>query len=169
MLVYGDRPGWTFRDMDYASDVFVAREYGADILDAPADGLGPYFARGGKLLLSHGWNDGLIPATNALLFYQQLYPTLTPAQANRQVRLYMVPGMDHCAGGEGASAYDTLAVIDEWAETGQAPYRITATRPTAPPLNLPEIARPLCPYPLYARYDGEGDPARESSFSCAAP
>ena len=169
MLVYGDRPGWNFRDMDYVRDVYVAREYGADILNAPATGLGPYFARGGKLLLSHGWNDGLIPATNALLFYQQLYPTLTPAQANSQVRLYMVPGMDHCAGGEGTHAFDTLAVIDEWAETGKAPYRITATRPSAPPLNLPEISRPLCPYPLYARYDGEGDPAEASSFSCAAP
>jgi len=60
-------------------------------------------------------------------------------------------------------------VIDEWAETGKAPYRITATRPSAPPLNLPEITRPLCPYPLYARYDGEGDPAEASSFRCAAP
>ncbi len=96
----------------------------------PPTGLDAYFARGGKLLLSHGWNDGLIPAKNSLLFYTMLYHDLPQQQAQDQLRFYIVPGMEHCSGGEGVSQFDTLGTIDRWATTGVAPYRIEATRPT---------------------------------------
>jgi hypothetical protein len=79
--------------------------------------------------------------------------------------------MDHCAGGEGVSQFDTLGTIDEWATTGQAPHRIIATRgPAGPgqPAREP-LSRPLCPYPQVARYDGEGDPADAASFACMVP
>ncbi|HEX4098454.1 MAG TPA: tannase/feruloyl esterase family alpha/beta hydrolase, partial [Caulobacteraceae bacterium] len=62
LLVFGGRPGWSFRDFDYGADTLRARSYGAGILDVPPDGLGPFFAKGHKLMLSHGWTDGLIPA-----------------------------------------------------------------------------------------------------------
>ena len=135
-------------------------------------GLAAFFARGGKLLLSHGWTDGLIPANNTVLFYEQLQPTL-----ESQVRLFMVPGMDHCGGGEGASSFDTLGTIDEWATTGAAPTRIIATRPAAAggppgaPAGPPRepMSRPLCPYPQYAKYNGSGDPKEAASFTCVAP
>lgn len=173
MLVFGDRPGWDFKSFDFARDTQAGRDFGAAILDVPYDGLGAFFARGGRLLLSHGWNDGLIPANNSLAFYRGLYHTIPRASAEQQLRLFMVPGMDHCAGGEGASQFDTLAAIDAWATTGLAPNRIVATRggaggpPGAP--QLPPISRPLCPYPLYAKYDGSGDEADEANFSCAMP
>jgi hypothetical protein len=89
----------------------------------------------------------------------------------------MVPGMDHCGGGEGASTLDTLGTIDAWASTGKAPDTIIATRTAGPaggppgappPTPRPPISRPLCPYPQYARYNGSGDPAAASSFSCVA-
>ena len=153
------------------------REYGAHILDVPPDGLAAFFARGGKLLMSHGWTDGLIPATNALRFYADLMPKLTPQQSASQYRLFMVPGMDHCAGGEGVSQFDTLGTIDAWATTGTAPERIIATRPIVAgglpgaPAGPPRepLSRPLCPYPQYARYNGTGDPAEAASFSCVGP
>jgi hypothetical protein len=176
MLVFGDQPAWDWKTFDYVRDLQAGRDYGAHILDVPYDGLGAFFARGGKLLLSHGWADGLIPATNTLRFYNGMRPTLSGAQAD-QLRLFMAPGMDHCAGGEGASQFDTLGTIDEWASTGKPPNRLVATRPTVafgPPGTPPgppraPMSRPLCAWPYYAEYKGEGDPNAEASFRCVRP
>jgi hypothetical protein len=176
-LVFQGEPAWDWRAMDYRLDLAAAREYGADILDVPPGGLDAFFARGGKLLLSHGWNDGLIPATNTLAFHHALYNALPSAQAQEQLRLFMAPGMDHCSGGEGPSDFDTLGTIDEWARTGRAPNRILASRPTQvptfpgqPPQPPREpMARPLCPWPQVAKYDGSGDPMVADSFTCEAP
>ena len=177
MLAFGDRAGWDWKTFDYSADAQAGRTYGAGILDVPPDGLAAFFARGGKLLLSHGWTDGLIPANNSLRFHGALMPTLSPQQAAGQYRLFMVPGMDHCGGGEGASQFDTLGTIDEWATSGEAPDRILATRPTAAggppgaPAGPPRepLARPLCSYPQYARYNGVGDPKEANSFTCVGP
>ena len=177
MLAFADRAGWDWKTFDYVADAQAGRDYGAAILDVPPNGLGPFFARGGKLLMSHGWTDGLIPANNTLRFYNGLMPTLNPQQAAGQYRLFMVPGMDHCGGGEGASSFDTLGTIDAWATSGQAPNSIVATRPTAAggppgaPAGPPRapMSRPLCPYPQYARYNGTGDTGEAGSFSCVGP
>ncbi|MEO6389313.1 MAG: tannase/feruloyl esterase family alpha/beta hydrolase [Croceibacterium sp.] len=179
MLAFGDRPGWDWKSFDYTRDAAAGRTYGADMLDVPPTGLAAFFERGGKLLLSHGWSDGLIPANNTLRFYNGLRPTLSAGQADSQFRLYMVPGMDHCGGGEGASTIDTLGTIDYWTTSGQAPNRVLAVRPAstgaggppgAPPAPPREaISRPLCPYPAYAKYAGSGDAADEKSFTCALP
>lgn len=176
-LVYGGREGWDWRTTDYRTYVEDARSHGADILNVPANGLDAFFARGGKLLLSHGWNDGLIPATNTLQFHRELYSEIPQQAAQTQLRLFMAPGMDHCSGGEGPSQFDTLGAVDEWASTGRAPNRIIATRPTqagggfggppAPPRDPME--RPLCAYPWVAVYDGDGDPAAAESFTCQMP
>ncbi|AKH41376.1 hypothetical protein FHS61_001863 [Altererythrobacter atlanticus] len=176
-LVYGGRDGWDWRKTDYRTYTEDARSYGAGILNVAPDGLNPFFARGGKLLLSHGWSDGLIPATNTLRFYHALYSAIPQQAAETQLRLFMAPGMDHCSGGEGPSEFDTLGTITDWAKTDQAPNRLIATRPTqvagfpgqppAPPREPME--RPLCAYPWVAQYDGEGDPQLASSFSCGLP
>ena len=176
-LVYGESDRWDWRATDYRTLANDARQFGAGILNVPSDGLGQFFARGGKLLLSHGWTDGLIPATNTLRFYRDLYSALPQDVAQDQLRLFMAPGMDHCSGGEGPSEFDTLGTIDEWAETGNAPDRIAATRPTraatfpgqppAPP--RAPMERPLCAYPWIAQYDGNGDPSSATSFTCGMP
>ncbi len=100
-----------------------------------------------------------------MAFYKQLSRGLPAGQAQAQLRLFMVPGMNHCSGGEGPSAIDTLAAIDRWAAVGKAPERLIATR--AP--GQPPMSRPLCPFPLAARYKGQGPTDREGSFACAAP
>jgi len=166
LLVHGDQKGWDWRTMDYAKELAAARSFGAGMLNIPPDGLKAFFARGGKLLLSHGWTDGLIPATNTVAFYGAMQ-TQAPAG---QLRLFMAPGMDHCAGGEGPSAFDTLGVIDRWASENVAPERIVATRMPGPPgaPALPPMSRPLCPFPQVAAYKGSGDANEASSFSCVA-
>ena len=166
LLVFGDRTGWDFRSFDYGADTVKARAYGADILDVPAEGLAPFFARGGKLLLSHGWTDGLIPANNTVRFYERLFPRLTAKQAREQLRLFMIPGMNHCSGGEGPSNVDTLAAIDQWASGGAAPDRLIASRPPGPKQS--PLSRPLCPFPEVSRYEGHGAVDQAESFVCTA-
>ncbi|WEK46584.1 MAG: tannase/feruloyl esterase family alpha/beta hydrolase [Candidatus Andeanibacterium colombiense] len=178
LLTYGTQQGWDWKGMEYTAGLADARQYGAGMLDVPYDGLAPFFARGGRLLLSHGWTDGLIPANNTLAFYHSLYGALPLASAQNQLRLFMVPGMDHCSGGDGTSEFDTLGTIDTWASSGLAPNRIVATRPTALAAAMPgtppappraPLSRPLCPYPMVPEYKGSGDTAVETSFSCAVP
>jgi len=166
-LVFAD-PKWNFRSFDYGADLDRARKYGEPILDVPADGLTPFFARGGKLLLSHGWTDGLIPANNTVAFNRALSAKVSRKAAATQLRLFMVPGMNHCSGGEGPFAFDTLGTVDRWASEGLTPERIVATRPSGPPANLPPMSRPLCPFPTVARYSGKGDENAAESFVCKA-
>jgi hypothetical protein len=169
MLVFADQPTWDWRKMDYATDMARSRDLGANNLNVPPDGLKAFFARGGKLLLSHGWTDGLIPANNTLAFYRDLSQTLSSAEMKRSLRLFMAPGMDHCAGGEGPSAFDTLGVIDRWATEGKAPERIVASRMHGPPgvPAQPSMSRPLCPFPQVAKYKGKGDTNDAANFNCA--
>jgi feruloyl esterase len=169
LLVHGDEPAWNWTEMDYAAEIELSRDYADDILNVSAENLAPFFARGGKLLLSHGWNDGLIPANNSVKFYGELQAVNSPQD---QLRLFMVPGMEHCAGGEGPNSFDTLGTLDAWMQGGQAPELIVATRAPSPFPNapqLPPMSRPLCPYPQVARYDGTGDAAVAASFRCESP
>ena len=163
-VVFQD-PNWDFRSFDYGKDGDTARKAGADILDVPPDGLKAFFARGGKLLLSHGWSDGLIPAPNTVAFYHAMLATMDAKTAGRSMRLFMLPGTCHCGGGDGPFVFDALGAIDDWASADHAPARIVASRPPGGPA----LSRPLCPYPSVARYAGTGDTNDAKSFVCVAP
>lgn len=141
------------------------RDAGVDDLDEPSDGLSKFFARGGRLLLSHGWIDGIIPADNTVAFYKAMLDTVEAKTAAEQARLFMVPGMGHCAGGDGPFVFDPLSVIEAWAEKGVAPERIVVSKPPGGPA----MTRSLCPYPKVARYKGTGSTDDESNFDCESP
>jgi len=160
-LVFKDSK-WDFKTFDYDKDVAAARDAGASVLDVPSDGLAKFFAKGGKLLLSHGWNDGLIPAGNSVAFYKTLLSELDAKTAAESVRLFMVPGMGHCGGGDGPFVFDALSVIDAWVDKGNAPDRIVASRPPG----APAMTRPLCPYPRAAKYLGKGSTDEAVNFGC---
>lgn len=162
--VFND-PNWNFRTFDYDRDTQRALDYGSHALDVPADGLDRFFRGGRKLLLSHGWADGLIPAQSTVDFHAALVKDIGRRRAQRGVRLFMVPGMAHCAGGSGPSAIDYLGEIDRWVETGRAPERIIASNPPGQPART----RPLCPHPQVARYTGQGSTDEAKNFRCAAP
>lgn len=113
--------------------------------------------------LWHGWTDGLIPAQNTIDYYEKVLATIGAERVKDSVRLFMAPGVDHCAGGEGTFQIDALAAIDAWVESGKAPEQLVASRP------LPGGARrtrPLCPYPQVARYRGQGSTDEASNFAC---
>jgi len=172
LLVHAGDKSWDWKAMDYGKETALARSYGAEMLNIAPGDLKAFFARGGKLLLSHGWTDGLIPATNTVKFYTELQKVAPKSALDKQVRLFMVPGMDHCGGGEGASNYNTLGTIDGWATSGVAPERIIATRGSGGPPGapaLPPISRPLCTYPKIAIYSGKGSQDDAANFSCVVP
>jgi feruloyl esterase len=125
--------------------------------------LSPFVARGGKLLLWHGWTDAMIPAKNTIDYYDGVLAD-SGREAAGAVRLFMLPGVDHCSGGEGTYSVDMLETIDAWVERGETPERIVARRPLQ---DGARRTRPLCPYPQIARYRGTGSTDDERNFVCA--
>ena len=164
-LVYGD-PNWTIDRFDFDTDIVKAEETDDETLNALDPDLKPFFARGGKLLAYHGWSDAQISPLNATQYYERVVESVGSAEeVHDSYRLFMAPGMGHCGGGEGPSVFDKMALIEAWVEEGQAPDHVLATK--FGPEGEVEMRRPLCAYPARAVYDGNGDPKREESFSCA--
>ena len=120
-----------------------------------------FVARGGKLLLWHGFNDPG-PSPLSTIAYFAAVNGKVPA-AKDSVRLFLAPGVLHCGGGAGPDQIDTLTALERWVERGAAPERIVATKANSP------LTRPLCAHPLLARYKGSGDTNDPASFDCAAP
>ncbi|NLD38389.1 MAG: tannase/feruloyl esterase family alpha/beta hydrolase [Desulfatiglans sp.] len=162
-IVFED-PAWDFKSFDYDKDLAASYKAASDILDVPPDGLSKFFNGGGKLLLSHGWADGLIPAANTVAFYKTMTEKLDKDNVADSARLFMIPGMSHCSGGTGPNVVDMLSVIDNWVTSGKAPETIIAT--TAPVPGQKQMTRPLCPYPKVAVYKGSGSTDDAANFEC---
>ena len=164
-VVY-QNPHWDWRSFDLERDAAKANAVDKDI-----DELDPHlaaFARhGGKLILYHGWADQQVAPGSTVEFYQAVR-TLSPdpQQADSWVRLFMVPGMGHCGGGEGPDTFDTLGVLENWVEQGKAPERIIAAHQIR---GRTDRTRPLCAYPQVARYNGTGSIDDAASFTCGPP
>jgi hypothetical protein len=130
--------------------------------------------RGGKLLVVQGASDGVFSVDDTKDWYDAL-DAANGGNAAAFARFFRVPGMNHGSGGVSTDQYDGLAALVDWVESGVAPDRILATARGAgnpggenaelPADWAPDRTRPLCPYPLVARYDG-GDPERAESFTC---
>jgi feruloyl esterase len=159
-------PKWDRSRLDLAADVARARTREDEGADRTDPDLGAFVGRGGKLLLWHGWSDGAIAPGGTLGYYDDVIEATRGDTTLDHVRLFMAPGVHHCAGGEGASQVDFLSVLDEWVERGKAPERITASRPLDGGRTR---TRPLCPYPQVATYSGAGNSDDASSFVCKAP
>ena len=134
-------------------------------LDAVDPNLGPMQKRGAKLILYHGLSDPDISPVNTINYYNQVTATIgkdTPDFA----RLFLVPGMQHCGGGPGATSFDGVTALEQWVEDGVAPERIVASHL----LNgVVDRTRPLCPYPQAAVYSGRGSVSDAASFACRLP
>ena len=136
-------------------------------LTAVDPNLTPFAARGGKLLMYHGWADQDIAPRASINFYTRTrQATQTPASNAEWVRLFMVPGMQHCGGGDGPNTFDSVGALESWVERGRAPASILASHSTE---GRVDRTRPLCPYPQAAKYGGTGSIDDAGSFACAAP
>jgi feruloyl esterase len=156
-------PSWDPFTFDYDADLarIAAADGGAGAAMDPS--IAPFVSRGGKLLLYHGWTDGLISPGNTIDYYNSVVETIGADAADDGVRLFMLPGVDHCQGGEGAFLVDYVAALESWVENGVAPERLPASRP--PGENA--FTRRVCAYPAEPQWSGSGDPADGANWWCA--
>ena len=150
-----DQPDWTYKSFDLLKSYKLANEKTAAALNSTDTNLKPFTSRGGKLILYHGWNDPAIPALSTVHYYDGLITALGQDNVHDSVRLYMVPGMQHCGGGPGATEFgqdvggprndaqrDIFTALEQWVEAGKAPGQLTAFKTAGTPMS-----RPLCVYP----------------------
>jgi feruloyl esterase len=157
-------PNWDWHDFDLDRDVAkVDEKFG--YLNAVDPDLQAFKARGGKLLMYHGWNDPGISPKNSINYYSSVLERMGAGQDD-WLRLFMVPGMGHCRGGVGPDQFNAMAALERWRESGIAPDRITASRVTGKSVDM---TRPLCPYPQVAVWSGIGTTNDAANFVCSAP
>ncbi len=163
-LVYKD-PKWDYHTLDPVRDVPAAdKALGPIGMDASDADLRPFFSHGAKLIMYHGWADPGIPPGFSVEYYKNVAEKVGK-KTSGDVRLFMVPGMGHCAGGDGPSTFNAMAALSQWVEQGKAPDQIPASHATRGQVDR---TRPLCPYPQTAVYKGSGDANDAANFSCKA-
>jgi hypothetical protein len=159
-------------DADYQRESVMEGLYASDNPD-----LRRFQQAGGKLIIVQGWADGGSPfPLRTADYYETLEKVMGGAKQTQDfARLFMVPGREHCGGGDGASGADFLNSLEGWVERDQAPDLIKAwhvdhpasgidlLREPADPAAI-KFTRPLYPYPAWAKYRGSGDPNDYRSF-----
>lgn len=159
-FVFAD-PDWSYRGYDIASSWRRDTRLVATFMDADNPDLSAFRAHGGKLLLWHGWADPALNPLATIRYYESVIAK--DPSATGDVRLFMLPGVLHCAGGPGPDQFDRLTAMTEWVEKGQAPSQLIATKRGPAPRT-----RPLCMYPQAAIYKGSGSTDDAANFSCRA-
>lgn len=166
-------PDWDYRTLSVDRDVKIADDTMGQRLNATDPDLKAFQSRGGKLILFHGWSDAALAPTSTVGYYQKVISTMGRKESEGFSRLYMVPGMQHCAGGPGPNSFlDPInTALERWVENGAAPDKIIATKYKVDgnPASGVARTRPLCPYPQVARYTGSGSTDEAANFACVVP
>ncbi|WP_066659198.1 MULTISPECIES: tannase/feruloyl esterase family alpha/beta hydrolase [unclassified Sphingomonas] len=179
---------WDWQGFDFDRDMpVVDAQLDPIVNDAVRGTLAPFAQRGGKLIVFHGLADTLVPPGQSVAFFGRHAAQMGGmGKLADSARLFMAPGMMHCGGGTGPDAFNTtlgipprppsddarhdlFSALIAWAERGEAPDRIVATRYAGEDPGKIAMQRPLCPYPQRATYRGTGSTAAVTSFSCVAP
>jgi feruloyl esterase len=158
---------WDVMTFDLDTDLALAIK-NAGFIEASDPDLSRFKARGGKLLLYHGWADPGPAPENTINYYSNVLNKLGGGAQDGWMRLFLLPGVGHCGGGVGPDQADFLGALERWRDSGMAPDQITATRATGRGQTTP-MSRPLCPFPQVARYKGSGSTNEAASFACMKP
>lgn len=158
-------PDWDYKTFNFATDVARTEKAGAD-MDAKNTDLSAFLKHGGKIVQYHGWADPQIAPGSSVNYYKSVIATMGGAgKVEGFYRLFMVPGMAHCGGGDGTSTFDMMSVVEQWVEKGKAPEEVAASRERGGKVDR---TRPLCPYPQVAQYKGSGSTDDAANFVCKA-
>ncbi len=157
-------PDWDWRTFDLDADLARVTE-NAGYIESTDPDLTEFKARGGKLIMYHGWNDPGPTPINSIQYYNAVQDAMGPGQDD-WMRLFMMPGVGHCRGGVGPDQAHFLGALERWVESGVAPDRIRAAKVEDGQVRM---TRPLCSYPEVARYTGVGSTNDAGNFTCEAP
>jgi feruloyl esterase len=182
-LVYSN-PNWELSGFDLDRDLKAAQEKTSNALDAVNPDLRPFQAHGGKLILYHGWNDPAISALATVDYYNSVVEKVGRAETEGFVRLFLVPGMQHCGGGPGPAdfgqwgpsfdpalddaAHNITVALEDWVEKGKAPEQVIARGSYEAAGRKFSFSEPICAYPKAAEYKGSGDMKDAASYACVA-
>ena len=134
----------------------------ANLINADSTDLRAFRERGGKMILYTGMSDPVFSANDLIAYYHRLANANGGTSSTLHfVRLFRIPGMNHCAGGPALDDFDDLTAIQDWVEKGVAPDRLIATG-----REFPGRSRPLCPYPQTSKYNGTGSTEDARNFTC---
>jgi feruloyl esterase len=180
---------WEYGGFDFDRDAEgIVAKFGAT-LNATDPDLSRFTKRGGKLILFHGWADAAVPPANTVKYYQDVVAKLGAEKSAGAVRLFMVPGMQHCFAGPGPATFggmtaalspgdpsaDLSAALERWVEQGVAPETIRAVKPKNllaglydPTQGGVERSGLLCAYPKHAKWNGAGSADDAASYACIA-
>jgi len=180
-------PDWDWSAFQVERDMAkVDAALGPIVNDATRGSLRDFRARGGKLIIYHGWADSLVPPDQSVAFYERAVQEAGGLEEARGfARLFMAPGFSHCAGGPGPDVFnaagaaaippptatprhDLFAALVDWVEGAPAPDQVISTRYVdGSPAKGVAMQRPLCAYPAKAWRRGSGDPNNPASFVCS--
>jgi len=187
-----ENPKWDFRSLNFDRDVAAGDTKTGWILNSTSPDLRSFRAHGGKLIQYHGWADAAISPLSSIDYYESVKSFLSKYPDPRTdsskpigdfYRLFLVPGMAHCAGGVGPMNFgnagstatpgtgperDIFTALEQWVERSIPPTQFIGSGP-APTDASKTMSRPLCPYPAIAEYKGSGDMNDAANFACKVP
>jgi hypothetical protein len=160
-------PAWDWQTLDYEGfeeDFQESIDLFNDVIGTDNPDLSAFRDSGGKVIMWHGWLDQLIFPQGSIDYYERVVAQSDLLHTIKFARLFMAPGVFHCAGGPGPDTFDSFGALVEWVEHGKAPNRIVASRIDDGEATM---TRPLCPYPRQAVYKGWGSTDVAESFVCS--
>jgi feruloyl esterase len=158
------QPEYDFMTFDFNRDTRVVERW-SRLADAKDPDLSKFRRSGGKLIMTYGWADQILQPLMGVRYYEAVVAKNGASTADF-ARLFMAPGVAHCAGGVGPDRYDAVTAVIDWVEKGKAPDSLLASKVANGQVVR---SRPLCPYPQVARYTGSGSIDEATSFRCVAP
>lgn len=197
-LLFTPNRSYTIASFPFTEDTLAREEPTRALYNADNPDLGVFAGHGGKLILYHGWSDPHISPLNTIDYYERVGRKMGSTTRDGFVRMFLLPGMGHCGGGDGPSAFPLLAGLMAWVERGTAPAVFVAHRIAPKPMGPPpgpadghdapppemiaemrahaaELAhlgprnRPVFPYPAIAQYAGSGPVDDAASFRAVTP
>ncbi|WP_406330221.1 tannase/feruloyl esterase family alpha/beta hydrolase [Streptomyces sp. NBC_00203] len=159
------QPALTYKDVKFTAAYYKkVMQLGEGMYDATDPDLSAFKKAGGKLILWHGLGDQHIPAVGTMAYYKAVEKVMGGETATKSfARLFLLPGVAHCGGGQGPNTFDALTAMTDWVTKGEAPSSLTTT--SVDSSGKVTSTRPVYPFPYYAKNTTGGSADDASSYT----